>query len=808
MSSNLTPALSGPSTALTASAPAAVAPARADGAAAPVPTEAQLGRILAALGRYKWLIAALAVAGAGAGIAASRFVEPTYVVQSSILITGGLSGQDDDNRGPLTSQVDVNRQGWVDLLRTGAIADSVVLKLALYVEPENARDSTLFRDFALNFKANRFVPGQYTLQVTGPRYTLRDKLGLVSEQGVAGDSIGRPAGFAWAPSAARLGRNRTVKFTVHQPREASVDILSRLTVRLAKGSNLIFMSLTGTAQQKPAETLNAWNEQFIRIATDLKTARSTQSSKALASQRDTAAQRLAEIEQQYTQFRVNTATLPSEALAIGAGAAGTGAQIDPALSNYTASKYQLEALSRDRRQLETVAATVRGDSVPVEALLNVGLVNTDPAATTLRTALTELLQTDAQVRTLRRTLQDVTPPLRGILEQRHTLATQTVPQALNAFLGQLRTRERLVGGVVAEGGQQLRQIPERTSRLDALARDREAAARLFTTLNSRYTEAQLVEQSMTPDVRVLDTAVQPLEASQGTLSKLLTVGLAAGLALGLGLAVLLDRFDRRFRYPVQVTHDLGLQILGIVPEIDQSREPSPERVVQIVEGFRSLRMNVRYACAPSPKVTLTVTSPGPGDGKSLVASNLALSFAEGGWRTVIVDGDLRRGRLNTTFGVPNGPGLVGYLEGTSLLGEVLQPTAHENLSIVTTGAKHRRGPELLGTPRMQQLIAALAAEYDAVIVDSPPLGAGIDAYALGTATANVALVLRRASTDVKMAEAKLQALDALPVQVLGAVLNEVDADAKMYQYFAYDPDYVLVEGEQPAEEAGRLTAAT
>ena len=585
-----------------------------------------------------------------------------------------------------------------------------------------------------------------------------------------------------------------------------MGILRRLSIRLAKGSNLVFMQLTGTAQQKPAETLNAWNAQFIRIATDLKTSRSSQSSKALAAQRAEAQQRLFDAEQAYTQFRVSTATLPSEALAIGAGAGG--GQGDPALSNYTASKYQLEALARDRRQLETVAGTLRGDSIPVEALLNVGLVNSDPAATTLRTALGELLQTDAQVRTLRRTLQDITPPLRGILEQRHTLATQTIPTALNAFLAQLRTRERLVGGVVAEGGQQLRQIPERTSRLDGLARDRDAAARLFGTLNSRFTEAQLVEQSMTPDVRVFDTAVRPSEASQGTLSKLLTVGLAAGLALGLGLAVLLDRFDRRFRYPAQVTHGLGLQILGIVPEIDQSGRQAPERVVQIVEGFRSLRMNVRYACAPNPKVTLTVTSPGPGDGKSLVASNLALSFAEGGWRTVLVDGDLRRGRLNATFGVPAGPGLVGYLEGTSLLGEVLQPTAHENLTLIDTGVRHRRGPELLGTPRMQQLVAALAAEYDAVIVDSPPLGAGIDAYALGTATANIAVVLRRASTDLKMAEAKLQALDALPVQVLGAVLNEVDADAKMYQYFAYDPDYVLVEGEQAGDEAGRLTAAT
>jgi tyrosine-protein kinase Etk/Wzc len=229
--------------------------------------------------------------------------------------------------------------------------------------------------------------------------------------------------------------------------------------------------------------------------------------------------------------------------------------------------------------------------------------------------------------------------------------------------------------------------------------------------------------------------------------------------------------------------------------VDQSRRQTPEQVAQVVEAFRSLRMNVRYACMPNTRVTLTVTSPGANDGKSLIASNLALSFAEGGWRTVLVDGDLRRGQLSTTFDLPSGPGLVEYLEGTSLLSEVIQETSHGNLALVATGTRHRRGPELLGTPRMQQLIAALSAEFDAVIVDSPPLGAGTDAYALGTATANLALVVRRSATDLRMAEAKLQALDTLPVQVIGAVLNEVDSSSAMYQYYSYDPEYVLVEGD-------------
>jgi capsular exopolysaccharide synthesis family protein len=810
MPANLTPALSGSQTALAPVGEAAVAPYRPapDGDTGP-PMEGQIRRVVAAINRYKWLIGLLALLGVVGGVVASRFVDPNYQVQATLFIPNSTpDGQPRSTaRGPIQEEQVFGPQGWIGLLRTYAIADSVVLRLALYVEPERAADSTAFRGFQLNRAAERFFPGEYTLKVSGARWTLRDKIGAVSEEGVVGDSIGRRAGFAWAPTKAQLGE-RTIKFRVRQPREVSNDIIGRrLQVALAEGANLIVMRLSGTAQQKPAQTLNAWGDVFVKIATALKAAKVTASTKVLEQQRSQAERTLAEKEQAFERFRVGTITLPSEALAIGSGPTST-VRNDPAVDNYTASKYQLEALSRERQQLEAVARTLRPDRVPVEALLNVQLVNSDAAASTLRASLTELVQLQSQVRQLRRTLQDSTPPLRGLLQQMRTLEAQTIPQQVSTYLGQLRQRERQLGGVVSQSTGELRQIPQRTTQLEALRRDKDAAADLFRVLNGRYAEAELAERSLTPDVRVLDTAVMPSEPTDNTAPRLIALGLAGGLALGLALAVLIDRFDRRFRYPAQITHGLGLQILGVVPVVDQTREQSPERVAQIVEAFRAIRMNVRYACMPNPRVMVTVTSPSSHDGKSLIASNLALSFAEGGWRTVLVDGDLRRGQLNATFDLPSGPGLVEYLEGTSLLGEVVQPTAHDNLSLVATGTRHRRGPELLATPRMKQIVAALAAEFDAVIVDSPPLSAGTDAYALGTATTNVVLVMRRAATDLKLAEAKLQVFDQLPAQVIGAVLNEVDAEAGLYQHFAYDPDYVLIDDgrEDGADEPQRLPA--
>lgn len=811
MSANLTPALPGSSTALAPAGAAAPAPYRpvalAEADADGPSSQAQLRRVAAALGRYKWLTGVLALAGLGGGLFASTLLEPTYAVQSTILLTGPAREATVQERGPIQEAQVFDAQGWIDLLRTNSIADTVVMKLALYVEPDRARDSVAFRDFQLNQRAPRFVPGKYALTITGSRWALKDGIGLVSEQGVVGDSIGRTAGFAWAPGRGALGTDRTIKFRVRQPREASIGVLSRLRVELAKGSNLIFLGLTGSAAQKPAETLNAWNEQFIRIATDLKTSRVGQQSRALEEQRATAERDLAAKEQAYERFRVRTIDQPSEALAIqqGPGAPQT-VRNDPLVDNYNASKYQLEAVARQREQLQRVGVQPGAEEVPVAALLNVDVVNSDPVATQLKQSLAEVQGLDAEIRVLRRTLQDSTVPLRGKLVQRRQLASEVIPRQVADVIGQLRQRERQLAGVVSQGSAQLRAIPQRTTELEALRRERDAAEGLFTNLNQRYAEVELAQRSMTPDVRVLDRAVLPSEPTRNTLPILLGGGLALGLAAGLGLSLLLDRVDRKFRYPEQVTHGLKLQVLGVVPEVDQTRRQTPEQVAQVVEAFRALRMNVRYACMPDPRVALTVASPGPNDGKSLVASNLALSFAEGGWRTVLVDGDLRRGQLSTTFDLAAGPGLVEYLEGTSLLGEVIQETSHGNLALVATGTRHRRGPELLGTPRMQQLVQALLAEFDAVIVDSPPLGAGTDAYALGAATANMAVVIRRAATDLGMAEAKLQALDALPVRVIGAVLNEVDATSAMYQHYAYDPEYVLVDDDGPVERE-RLPAA-
>ena len=279
-----------------------------------------------------------------------------------------------------------------------------------------------------------------------------------------------------------------------------------------------------------------------------------------------------------------------------------------------------------------------------------------------------------------------------------------------------------------------------------------------------------------------------------------------GLGLGLAGAILLDMIDRRVRYPDQVTSEMGLQILGVIPHMKASRNGTgAAETAPILEAVRGIRLSLAHACGTAGPVVVTVTSPGPGDGKSFVSSNLALSFADAGHRTLLIDGDARRGSLHRVLNVARKPGLTDYLAGNAGRAEMVQETAYSSLFFIGCGTRSADAPELLSSSGMSQLLTSLRASYSVIIVDSPPLGAGVDAFALGSLTNNMVLVLRLGQTDKELAEAKLDQLDRLPVRMLGAILNDVreGAAAKYYQYYSYYmPGYEA--GEEEEVEAAAL----
>ncbi|HEX6599583.1 MAG TPA: polysaccharide biosynthesis tyrosine autokinase, partial [Gemmatimonadaceae bacterium] len=732
------------------------------------PPKSPLERPLAAIRRYKWLLLAVVLLSTLGGVIATKMVKPEYEARATIWIASETPLA--EKGGPIRSNELLSSSAWVELLRSYRISDAVVQKLSLFVKPKADADSVLFRNFQVG---DRFVPGKYVLDIPkgGDRWALSLAEGGYNESGAAGDSIGRKVGLLWQPSAQLLAHRagNKVEFTVATPRETSVELTKRLVPNLAQNSNFLWLTLTDPNPRLAARTLNTWVNEYVKVAGELKRKNMVEFANILGGQLEYAESSLKTAEAQLESFKVNTITMPTENTAIAAGVQVTQ---DPALKSYFDKKIEYDNLRSDREALQKVIASASTGETPYEAALLIPSVAQNPGAEELRRSFSQLYDLQAKLAAARQLYKDEYPAVRDLIGQINTLKTRTIPQQANQLLSQLELRETDYQGRIAGQSRDLQSIPVRTIEEMRLRRNVDVAAGLYTTLKNRYAEARLAEASALPDVSVLDSAVAPLSPTHNTAPKIMAMAVFGGLAAALALALLLDNVDRKIRYPDQAAGDLGLSIAATVPRLPKGgiNSQSPEQVSQLVESFRTLRMNVVNASGPS-QIALAVSSPQPADGKSFIASNLAMSFADAGFNTLLVDGDTRRGTLHEMFALPRSSGLTDFLAGDASDSAIIHQTGHEKLSVIPSGNPRRRSPEMLTSPLLTRLVADLRSRYDVVIFDTPPLAAGIDGYAIAAATGSLLVVLRIGQTEKRMAAAKMLLVDRLPINVLGSVLN-------------------------------------
>jgi len=749
-------------------------------------------RYISALRRYKWLMLLVIVLGTGATVVATRFMKPEYTVQATIWIEN-----QSQRGGPVRAEAVVEGYNWVELLTTYTVLDSVVARERLYLTFSDAKDSVLFTDFKLK---ERFRPGSYVLQTdkAGKTFSLKSAEGLAVQQGKMGEPVGGRIGFDWTPPTDRLARTkgRKVEFTVTSPRDASIELKSQLTTLMKEQGNFLRLMLVGTNPARLTTTMNALINQYVDVAAELKRRNLAELSSILAQQLDTVGKQLKDAETQLQGFKVQTITKPSEATVLSPGTEQTTGTV---ITRYFQQKLQAEDLKRDREALQAVMARNKAGDLAIDAYQTIPSVRNAPD---LQGALKELSQAEADLRTMRYRYTDSYKPVQDLQEKIKEIREQSIPAYTTALIAALNQQESTIRGLVAQSSKELEQMPARSIYEQRYQREVASIAAIYNDLQKRYESARLSEASAIPDVRILDPAVLPERPTSNTASRLILMGFLASTGLAVGLAILLDQLDKRFRYPEQVTNELGLAIFGAIPAIKnlKSGKEDVEEAAHVVEAFRAIRLNLLHSYGSGP-VLLTVSSPGPGDGKSLVSSNLALSFAEAGYKAVLVDGDIRRGELHRMFKAERIPGLIDYLMKQVSLDQVLRPTTHPNLMLLPCGTRRHSGPELLGSGTMTELIGALKGRFNVVIVDSPPLGAGIDPFVLGTVTGNIMLVLRSGETNRQMAEAKIRLLDRLPVRILGAVLNDIRTTESQYQYYSYVYGYTsdeevpkLVEG--------------
>lgn len=500
--------------------------------------------------------------------------------------------------------------------------------------------------------------------------------------------------------------------------------------------------------------------------------------------------------------------------------------------NITAQKLALVS----RQLTEATARRIEAENIYKESLnaLETASAGFDDVST--QTMRSELAKLDAEYGQLRAKFTDSYPRVAQLKAQ--------IAELRRAIEGQ---RRQIVAGLKAKSiaaaeeekslQEELEQQKSRAFELskkqvefNVLNRELTSSRDLLENVLKQIKETSLAVESNASNISIVDSPTVPLYPSFPRKKLILLLGVLLGLGAGVGVAFLLNYLDNTIRTPEDVAAVLQLPSLGVVPSFESvppppgggappssSRELVPHAAgseLPIVflhspkslaaEAYRTIRTGILLSQAGEPPRTILVTSAQSSEGKTTSTVNLAVSLASSGGRVVLIDADLRRPAIGRHFNMRSGgPGLVDVLTGQRTFDEVALKDIVPGVAYVPSGPIPPNPAELLGSVTMAGLIDQLAALYDYVLIDSPPILPVTDSVILSRYVDGVVLVLKGASTPRRVVNDARKRLQSVGARVLGVVLNNVDVSSGDYYYYnryytAYYQDDMETQGERRA----------
>jgi succinoglycan biosynthesis transport protein ExoP len=354
-----------------------------------------------------------------------------------------------------------------------------------------------------------------------------------------------------------------------------------------------------------------------------------------------------------------------------------------------------------------------------------------------------------------------------------------VLQGLQAEYTQLRKREGELRDAIdaqkAQAANQSRKVTE----LEALKKEAESAKSLYEVLLQKLNETDIAASIRSNNVTVVDRASAPQSPVRPQKRRTALVGLLIGLLGGLGLVLGRDYLANTIRDPEEIERYLHLDLLAAVPRYDEGS------LSLATEAYQSLRTALLFARRDDRGQVVLVTGTAPQEGKTTTIVNLAYLLANAGEKTVVVDCDLRRAQLHQRLGLAREAGFTDTFVRKEPLAALLKPTSIANLFALTAGPLPPNPPALLARRGMGALFDELRAEFDWILIDSPPLASVTDALLLARHADHTVLVVQHNKVDKKLVKRSVSALRKATPNLLGAVLNVVDVHARSYQYYYY-----------------------
>jgi polysaccharide biosynthesis transport protein len=350
-------------------------------------------------------------------------------------------------------------------------------------------------------------------------------------------------------------------------------------------------------------------------------------------------------------------------------------------------------------------------------------------------------------------------------------------------------QENSLKGLLDQQKREALDLNRRGIEYGVLSRDAMSNRQIFDSLLQRTKETSISGELKTSNIRVVDAAEPPRRPLRPSITTNLAFGASAGLMLAIGLAFFFEYVDNRVKSPEEMTKYLGLPYLGMIPALfDDSVVPLiSDRNLNptFSESFRTLRTNVAFSSADEGLRSVMVTSTMPNEGKTVVATNLATALAQTGMRVLLIDADMRKGRVNAVFDRPRTPGLSDFLVGRAKISQSVRTTNTPGLWVMPAGTSPPNPSELLGSNRFADFVTSLGQHFDWAIFDTPPIMPVTDSGVVAHMMTGVVFVVGADMTNRYAAQRAVEQLARNKARFLGAVLNRADLKHHSYYYSRY-----------------------
>ena len=597
-------------------------------------------------------------------------------------------------------------------------------------------------------------------------------------------------------AATALGLERDARYTggatgAEALQAAGDAVLGCLSARAEKHSRVVTISCVDPSPERAAKIANAVVQAYVDEMQSSRTHTTLDAVKFLGTQADDLRKKLELAEQELYKFNKNNDLLATSFEESHRILSNNLFRLNEELSRIRAEGITLRAQADEARK-----ARKTQDPAVAAALLGGGQILGDlkhrraelhKELTALKARYKEghpkVIETEAALAALDRNLQKELDQIYGGLEVK-VRANQGQESALAAAIDREMKRSL--------------KLREREVDYNRLRREVDYSKEVYALVARRLKETELTRPLQQSTVRKLEPAMAPFGHFKPNLRNNLMLAVVIGLLLGLGLALGLEFLDDTVRSPDDVEQSVGVPLLGIVPTIEPCRGPPTDAIERaraefivhhptspVAEACQTVATNVYSLFLKTPPRVLMIASANPQQGKSLFALNLAMTVGGRGKRVVVVDADLRRGRLHRVFGVPRPGGLYEILAKEQPYTECLRETTSPHVSLLTAGSLPEKvNPiRLLELPDFGRLLGQLREAFDLVILDSAPVGMVADAVHIGALCDGAVLVARYRQSSRRGLRAAVQQLETGQVRVVGCVINDLDPRSSQYGFY-------------------------